>query len=83
MTKLKEIKARIAELQQEADATFKRDKQAAIADITSKMHAYNISITELLKREKEVHHHPKLHHPSSTGKVNMKFGEAEAQNQNG
>ncbi len=52
MTKLKEIKVRIAELQQEADATFKRDKQAAIADIISKMHAYNISITELLKKGK-------------------------------
>ena len=52
MTKLKEIKAQIAELQKEADATFYLDKQAAIADITSKLHAYNISITELLKKTK-------------------------------
>ena len=52
MTKLKEIKAQIAELQKEADATFHRDKQAAIADITSKMFAYNISIPELLNKGK-------------------------------
>jgi DNA-binding protein H-NS len=50
MTKLKEIKSQIAELQREVDETFKRDKQAAIADITSKMFAYNISIPELQKR---------------------------------
>ena len=52
MTKLKEIKAQIAELQREADEIFKLDKQAAIDDITSKMFAYNISIPELLKKSK-------------------------------
>jgi DNA-binding protein H-NS len=52
MTKLTEIKAQIAELQREADETFKLDKQAVIADITSKMYAYNISIPELQKKGK-------------------------------
>jgi len=50
MSKLTEIKAKIAELQREADETFKLEKLAAIADITSKIFAYNISIDELQKR---------------------------------
>ena len=52
MMRLKEIKAQIAELQREVDEVFKNDKQGAIADIISKMYAYNISIDELQKREK-------------------------------
>ncbi|MEI7706714.1 MAG: H-NS histone family protein [Chlorobium sp.] len=52
MTKLIEIKAQIAELQREVDEVFKNDKQGAIADIISKMYAYNINISELEKREK-------------------------------
>jgi len=52
MTRLTEIKAKIAELQKEADEVFKNDKQGAIADIISKMFAYNISAEELQKREK-------------------------------
>ena len=50
MSKLTEIKAKIAELQREADETFKLEKLAAIADITSKIFAYNISIDEFQKR---------------------------------
>ena len=52
MTRLTEIKAQIAELQKEADEVFKNDKRGAIADIISKMFAYNISTEELQKREK-------------------------------
>jgi DNA-binding protein H-NS len=54
MTRLTEIKAQIAELQKEADEVFKNDKQGAIADIISKMFAYNISAEELLNKGKAV-----------------------------
>jgi DNA-binding protein H-NS len=52
MSKLSEIKAQIAELQKEAEEVFKIEKQAAIADIKSKLFAYNISIEELQKKIK-------------------------------
>jgi len=54
MSKLTEIQAQIAELQREADEIFKHDKQAAIANITSKMFAYHISIEELHRRGKKL-----------------------------
>ncbi|MEI8185240.1 MAG: H-NS histone family protein [Chlorobiaceae bacterium] len=52
MSKLSEIKAQIAQLQRDAEEIFKLEKQAAIADITSKLFAYNISIEEIAEKKR-------------------------------
>jgi len=46
-TLLSELKAQIAQLQQQADEIIKKERIAVIRDIQDKLNAYNITIDEL------------------------------------
>lgn len=54
MTKYAEIRARITDLQKQADDIYAAEKKAAIADIKDKIKTYDITVAELglVKRER-------------------------------
>lgn len=54
MPRLSQIKARIAELQKEAERIINNNRQATIKDIKAKLIEYNISMEELQKYKRKV-----------------------------